>query len=128
MTGKMFREEWARIAWFFIFVGLNATFFIMFVMGVKGLPRRWAQYPPEFQWMQVFSTVGSWILAIGVTIMFINFVHALFRGKPAPANPWRALSLEWQTTSPPETENFEEIPVVTEWPYSYGKKPGVKDA
>jgi cytochrome c oxidase subunit 1 len=54
--------------------------------------------------------------------MFWNFISALFHGEPAPANPWRALTLEWQTSSPPQTENFEEIPTVTDWPYSYGIK------
>lgn len=124
ITGRMYSERPAQIGWFLIFVGLNATFFIMFIMGVEGLPRRWAQYPPQFQWMQVFSTIGSWILAIGLVIMFANLAYSARKGRRAPANPWRALSLEWQTSSPPQTENFEEIPVVTEWPYSYGKKAG----
>jgi cytochrome c oxidase subunit 1 len=91
-------------------------------MGMKGMPRRWAQYPPQFQELHVIATVGSWVLAIGLLIMFWNFVRALFRGEPAPANPWGAQTLEWQTSSPPQTENFGEIPVVTDWPYNFGKK------
>jgi cytochrome c oxidase subunit I len=54
--------------------------------------------------------------------MFYYFIRALFKGEQAPANPWQGKTLEWQTGSPPPTENFAEIPVVTEWPYGYGKK------
>ncbi len=125
MTGRMTSERLARIAWFFIFIGFNVTFFTMFILGTKGMPRRWAQYPPQFQDLHIIATVGSWVLAAGVLIMFWNFAYNLFRGKAAPANPWHAQTLEWQTTSPPQTENFEEIPVVDDWPYSYGK--GARD-
>jgi cytochrome c oxidase subunit 1 len=59
--------------------------------------------------------------------MFVNLVRGLFGGDPAPPNPWGGKTLEWQTSSPPQTENFEEIPVVTEWPYSYGRKKGAGD-
>ena len=128
MTGKMLNEKLARIAWAFIFIGFNVTFFTMFILGMHGMPRRWAEYPPQLQSLHIVSTVGSWILAAGVAIMFINFIRALRVGTPAPANPWRGLTLEWQTSSPPQTENFEEIPVVSDWPYSFGKKTGVKDA
>ena len=83
------------------------------------MPRRYAEYPAQFQALNIVSTVGSWILAMGILIMFANFVRGLFRGAPAPPNPWKALSLEWQTGSPPPTENFKEIPTVTDWPYGY---------
>jgi len=122
MSGRMASERLARVAWWFIFIGFNVTFFTMFILGLKGMPRRWAEYPPQYQDLHIVSTVGSWVLAIGVFIMFWNFAYNLFRGRPAPANPWRGLTLEWQTSSPPQTENFAEIPVVTDWPYGYGKK------
>jgi cytochrome c oxidase subunit 1 len=54
--------------------------------------------------------------------MFSNFIRGFFRGDPAPANPWKGLTLEWQTASPPPTENFETAPVVTDWPYAYAKR------
>ncbi|KAF0216090.1 MAG: cytochrome c oxidase subunit [Geobacteraceae bacterium] len=127
MSGRMLSERLARIAWFFIFIGFNVTFFTMFILGVKGMPRRWAEYPPQYRDLHVISTVGSWVLALGVVIMFWNFIRGLYRGEPAPPNPWRALSLEWQTTSPPQTENFAKLPTVTDWPYGYGKK-GAGDA
>jgi cytochrome c oxidase subunit 1 len=72
------------------------------------------------------ATAGSFVLAIGLFIMFWNLVRGAFKGEPAPPNPWGALTLEWQTSSPPRTENFGEIPVVTDWPYNYGKK-GLKE-
>jgi cytochrome c oxidase subunit I len=122
MSGKMASERLARVAWWFIFIGFNVTFFTMFILGLKGMPRRWAEYPSQYQGLHIVATVGSWVLAIGTVIMFWNFVRALFRGEPAPPNPWRGLTLEWQTSSPPRTENFVEIPTVTDWPYSYGKK------
>ncbi len=123
MTGRMVSERLARIAWGFIFVGFNVTFFTMFILGLKGMPRRWAEYPPQYQTLHIVATVGSWVLAAGAVIMFWNFVRALFRGEHAPPNPWRGLTLEWQASSPPQSENFAEIPTVTDWPYSYGKKP-----
>jgi len=120
MTGKMLNEKVARAAWALIFVGFNVTFFTMFIVGVRGMPRRYAEYLPKFQVENVISTIGSAVLAAGILVMCWNFLHGLRKGAPAPANPWRALSLEWRAASPPETENFHEIPHVTDWPYGYG--------
>ena len=122
MTGRMVNEKVAKIAWAFIFVGFNITFFTMFILGLMGMPRRYAEYLPQQQGLNILATVGSWILAVGVLIMVVNFIRDLFHGVQAPSNPWYSQTLEWQTTSPPATENFEEIPVVTKWPYSYGKR------
>ena len=120
MTGKMLNEKVARVAWALIFVGFNVTFFTMFIVGVRGMPRRYAEYLPKFQVENVISTIGSAVLAVGILVMCWNFLQGLRKGAPAPANPWRALSLEWQAASPTETENFHEIPVVAEGPYGYG--------
>ena len=120
MTGKMLNEKVARAAWALIFVGFNVTFFTMFIVGVRGMPRRYAEYLPKFHTENVISTIGSAILAVGILVMCWNFLQGLRKGDPAPANPWRALSLEWKAASPPDTENFHEIPVVTDWPYGYG--------
>ncbi len=124
MTGRMLDEKRARIAWLLMFIGFNVTFFTQFILGFEGMPRRWAEYPARFQGLNVVSTVGSWLLAAGILVMFWNFVRGLFRGEAAPANPWKALTLEWQVASPPPTENFEEIPTVTDWPYGYPKRKG----
>jgi cytochrome c oxidase subunit 1 len=120
MTGKMLNEKIARLAWALVFIGFNVTFFTMFIVGTRGMPRRYAEYIPKFHTENVISTIGSAVLAVGILVMCWNFLQGLRKGAPAPADPWRALSLEWRAASPPETENFHEIPVVTEWPYSYG--------
>jgi cytochrome c oxidase subunit I len=122
VTGKMLNERWAKQAWWMILVGFNVTFIPMFILGMQGMPRRYAEYPAKYQSLNILATVGSWLLALGIIIMFLNFFRSLKHGAPAPANPWNALTLEWQVPSPPPVENFEEIPTVTDWPYSYGKK------
>ncbi len=120
--GKMFNETVAKIAWFFIFVGFNVTFFPQFFLGIQGMPRRYASYPAEFESLMTLSTYGSRILGFGILIMVINLISGLINGPKAPANPYNSLSLEWQIPSPPPHENFEEIPQVTDWTYGYGKK------
>ncbi|GFO69756.1 cytochrome c oxidase subunit 1 [Geomonas limicola] len=122
MTGRMFNETWAKNAWWLVVAGFNITFFPMFILGMQGMPRRYAEYPAKYQPLNVVATVGSWFLALGVIIMFANFVRSLRNGEPAPDNPWRGLTLEWQTSSPPPEENFHEIPTVTDWPYGYGNR------
>jgi len=120
--GKMFNEAVAKLAWFLIFVGFNVTFFPQFFLGVEGMPRRYASYPPQFQTLHEISTYGSWILGLGIFIMTVNLIAGVIGGKKAPQNPYNSLSLEWQVPSPPPHENFHEIPTVTDWTYGYGKK------
>ena len=122
MTGKMFNEKVAKIAWAFVFIGFNVTFFPQFILGTQGMPRRYADYPPQFQSLNELSTIGSWILGVGMFVMAINLLRGLFNGEKAPQNPFNSLSLEWQVPSPPPHENFEEIPHVNDWTYGYGKK------
>jgi cytochrome c oxidase subunit 1 len=83
------------------------------------MPRRYYDYLPEFQYLHVISTVGSWILILGMIIMFVNLFVSIRRGRQAPANPWGGETLEWTVASPPPLENFAEIPVVTTGPYEY---------
>jgi cytochrome c oxidase subunit 1 len=109
----------AKIAWLLIFVGFNLTFFIQFIAGSKGMPRRYADFVPEYAWYHQFSTVGSYVLAAGLFLVLFNWVHSLMKGKKAPQNPWGAATLEWHTSSPPPTENFVEDPPVAE-PYVLG--------
>ncbi len=122
MTGKMFNEKVAKVAWAFIFIGFNVTFFPQFILGTEGMPRRYYDYLPKYQPLHELSTIGSWILAIGLFLMAINLIRGLLNGEKAPENPYGSLSLEWQVPSPPPHENFEEIPTVTDWTYGYGKK------
>jgi cytochrome c oxidase subunit 1 len=121
MTGKMYNEWMGRLSAFTIFLGFNLTFFPQFVLGYLGMPRRYHVYPPEFQMLNVLSSAGASFLAIGYLLPFTYLLASLFIGKDAGPNPYRATGLEWQTPSPPPTENFPEIPVVTEKPYAYAE-------
>jgi cytochrome c oxidase subunit 1 len=118
MFGRMYSESWGKFAAWLIFVGFNVTFFTQFVMGSKGMPRRYFNYPEEFTSYHVISSIGSYLLAIGFFIVAIYLVHSLVKGRKAPANPWGAATLEWQTSSPPPLHNFTEPPVVGD-PYDY---------
>jgi cytochrome c oxidase subunit 1 len=116
--GKWYNEFWGKIGWLLVFIGFNATFFIQFVAGSEGMPRRYATYPDEFAIYHLISTFGSYILAVGLFVVLFNWVHALWKGAQAPANPWGGNSLEWHTTSPPPHENFERRPE-GEDPYNF---------
>ena len=121
ITGRLYPEGWAQFAALIIFVGFNLTFFPQFVLGYLGMPRRYHEYPPEFQVLNVMSTAGASILAVGYVMPLIYLFWSLRYGKMAGPNPWGATGLEWQTPSPPPTENFEETPVVTEEAYAYAE-------
>ncbi len=119
ISGKLYPEAWARFAALVIFIGFNLTFFPQFILGYLGMPRRYHAYPPEFQVLNVMSTAGASILGAGYIIPMIYLVWSMRYGKNAPSNPWGSTGLEWKTSSPPPTDNFEEPPVVTEDPYTY---------
>jgi cytochrome c oxidase subunit I len=119
ISGRMYPEGWGNLAALIIFVGFNLTFFPQFVLGYLGMPRRYWQYKPEFQVLNVLSTAGATILAVGYLMPMIYFLWSMRYGKPAPDNPWAAAGLEWTTPSPPPTFNFDETPVVTWEAYNY---------
>jgi cytochrome c oxidase subunit 1 len=102
-----------------MYIGFNLTFFPQFVLGYLGMPRRYHAYAPEFQIYNIMSSAGASILGVGYLLPVIYFIWSLKFGKKAPANPWKATGLEWQTTSPPPKHNFAETPVVTGPPYQY---------
>jgi cytochrome c oxidase subunit 1 len=120
ITGRLYPDVWARIAAVIIFLGFNLTFFPQFVLGYMGMPRRYAIYPAEFQVLNVLSSAGASILAVGYAIPLIYLFWSIRYGPVAPQNPWGAKGLEWEyAQSPPITENFEVMPVVTEDAYNY---------
>ncbi len=121
MFGKMYSEFWGRIACALIFIGFNMVFFTQFILGSKGMPRRYFNYLDQYQPLHAFSTYGSWVLGLGLLLVLIYLIDSLVDGKPAPANPWGALTLEWQTDSPPITENFTHTPEVHHGPYAFDK-------
>ncbi len=119
MTGRMYPDLIGRIAAVTIFIGFNLTFFPQFVLGYLGMPRRYHAYAPEFQALNVLSTAGASILAIGFLVPAFYLLWSLKYGKVAGADPWGALSLEWTIPSPPPTFNFDETPVITGPAYPY---------
>jgi cytochrome c oxidase subunit 1 len=119
MTGRMYPEIWGKLSALVVFIGFNLTFFPQFILGYLGMPRRYYEYPPEYQVLNVMSTAGASILAVGYVLPLVYLLLSLRYGAVAGPNPWRATGLEWQTASPPPTHNFEVTPVVTEGPYDY---------
>ena len=119
MTGRMYPESLGRLAAVILFIGFNLTFFPQFILGYLGMPRRYHFYPPEFQALNVLSTSGASILAIGYLLPALYLIWSLRHGAIAGNNPWQATGLEWQTQSPPLTENFTEIPIMDHEAYDY---------
>jgi len=118
-TGRMYSEPWGRVSALLIFLGFNVTFFPQFILGYLGMPRRYATYPAEFQLLNVLSSAGATILAAGYLFPMLSLVYSLWFGRKAPANPWNAKGLEWETSSPPPTHNFLSPPEVPRIPYDY---------
>lgn len=128
MTGRMYPEMLARIAAIATFIGFNTTFFPQFLLGYLGMPRRYAVYPPEFQFLNICSTLGATILSVGAALPLFYLAWSFKYGRKAGDNPWGATGLEWETTSPPPTFNFDETPVVDRDPYDYAHLYGQQES
>jgi len=124
MTGRMYPDIWGRVSAVIIFIGFNLTFFPQFVLGYLGMPRRYHAYPAEFQALNVLSSAGASILAVGFVIPLFYLLWSLKYGPVAGDNPWGAYGLEWTTSSPPPTFNFEKTPIVTGPAYNYQSREG----
>ena len=118
-TGRMYPEAWGRVSAFLIFIGFNVTFFPQFLLGYLGMPRRYHDYPPEFQFLNILSSAGATILAAGYLFPMVYLIWSLWFGRKALDNPWNAKGLEWTTTSPPPAHNFLQPPTVDFEPYDY---------
>ena len=127
MSGRTYPEGWGRLSAMFIFCGFILTFLPQFALGTMGMPRRYPAYPPEFQVLNVLSTAGASILAVGYLMPLVYLAWSARWGGVAGDNPWRATGLEWTTPSPPPTGNFAAAPVVTRDPYDYEQEYGKKD-
>lgn len=119
ISGRMYPEGWAKLSALIVFVGFNLTFFPQFLLGYMGMPRRYHSYPPEFQVLNVMSSAGATILAVGYLLPMIYLTWSMRYGKIASSNPWPATGLEWKTPSPPPTENFAVTPDVDWEPYDF---------
>jgi cytochrome c oxidase subunit 1 len=127
MTGRMYDERLGKLHFWLTFIGFNATFFPMHLIGVQGMPRRVSDYDPVFGDWNLFISVASFFLGASTIVFLYNMVTSMRRGPVAAANPWRSLTLEWQVSSPPPVFNFDEIPQVVGNPYEYGV-PGARHA
>ncbi|HEX8520761.1 MAG TPA: cbb3-type cytochrome c oxidase subunit I [Tepidisphaeraceae bacterium] len=111
MFGRMVNVAWGNVGMILLLIGFNVTFFPQFIMGAKGMPRRYATYPVEFTGFHQVSTYGAYLMAIGLFTIAFNLLHALLKGVKAPANPWGSNTLEWHSPSPPPHDNFPVEPV-----------------
>jgi hypothetical protein len=117
-TGKMYPESLGKICATGVFFGFNLTFLPQFVMGARGMPRRYWDYDPQYQIFHQLSTIGAFVLGISLFIVVCYLFTSLKTGAKAPRNPWGGSSLEWQAPTPPTLYNFEKPPVLHEL-YNY---------
>ena len=124
MTGRMMDEKLGWIHFWGTQIGFNVAFMAMFVAGLQGMPRRVADYDPIFATANFITSIFAFLLIAAIAVFFYNVVISWRAGEKASANPWSALSLEWQVPTPVPLENFETIPVVTSAPYGYDQIEG----
>jgi cytochrome c oxidase subunit I len=117
----MYYEGLGKLHFALTFVGTTLAFVPMHAAGLLGMPRRVASYDPEFAFWNVITSLGGFLLGVSVLPFILNIVSSWIQGEPSGNNPWRAIGLEWLTTSPPPVENFAEIPIVIAPPYGYGR-------
>ncbi len=120
MTGRMLNETWGKIHFALTLIGFNLCFFPMHILGLQGMPRRVAQYDPQFAEINLICSIGAFILAISTIPFLVNAVYSWLKGEKAPSNPWKALTLEWTTDSPPIPHNWHGEPPLLTHPYDYG--------
>jgi cytochrome c oxidase subunit 1 len=128
ITGRMYSEALGRVSAVIIFIGFNLTFMPQFILGQLGMPRRYHAYTPEFQVLHILSSAGASILAVGFIMPVIYLAWSIKYGEKVGPNPWMASGLEWQTASPPPTENFTYQPVVTHEPYEFENVEEIRQA
>jgi cytochrome c oxidase subunit 1 len=114
ITGRLLSESLGKASFWTMFIGFNATFFVQHALGLSGMPRRIYTYQPGLGWStyNLISTIGSYILGVGVLLTIINIYRSLTKGQIAGPDPWKGNTLEWFTTSPPPVNNFDEVPRV----------------
>jgi cytochrome c oxidase subunit 1 len=120
MTGKMYDERLGKLHFWLTFISFNVTFGPMHWVGLEGMPRRVADYADKFAAWNLVESIGAFALGLATIVFVYNFIVSWAAGPPAPGNPWRARTLEWQVSSPPPIFNFDEIPQVVGGPYEYG--------
>jgi cytochrome c oxidase subunit 1 len=119
MFGRRYSERWGMVASISVFTGFFFTFMPQFLLGNAGMPRRYWSYPAKYQWLNVLSTAGASVLALGMLLTLGYLLVALFRGERSSRNPWEARSFEWLAESPPPVHNFAEQPSMERGPYDF---------
>ncbi len=127
MTGRMYNEKLGKLHFWLTFIGFNVTFFPMHYIGLQGMPRRVADYADRFADFNLFISIASFALGASTVVFLYNMIWSWKYGPKAGDNPWHAMTLEWQVSSPPPIFNFDEIPQVVGGPYEYGV-PGARHA
>ncbi|MDP4691243.1 MAG: cbb3-type cytochrome c oxidase subunit I [Candidatus Nanopelagicales bacterium] len=120
MTGRFLDERTGSIGFWTAFAGFQITFMSMFVAGLQGQPRRVLQFDNLFNLSNWISTIGAYVIGIGMLIFLAAIISSWRSGEIASSNPWQAQTLDWQTATPVPLENFPVLPVVTKLPYDYG--------
>ena len=123
ITGRMYNERLGQLHFWWFTIAFNLTFLPMFWLGIEGMRRRVADYPSEFGPVNLFVSIMAVNIFLSVAVFAFNMIRSWRTGPRAAANPWKAKTLEWQTSSPPPVENFAAIPTVTAGPYQYGSPP-----
>jgi len=120
MADRYLDERIASVGFWTAFAGFQLTFFAMFVAGLQGMPRRVLQFDDAFNIANWTSTIGAYVIGIGMLIFLYAMITSWRGGVPAPGNPWGAHTLEARTETPVPLENFPVLPVVTSDPYDFG--------
>ena len=121
MTGRMLHERSGYISFWLVQIGFQVLFLGMFAAGSQGQPRRVADYTPDFDTSNLISTIGAYTVGLGMIVLLWSVVHSWRKGAVAPMNPWGAKTLEWSVPNPIPLENFDQEPIVSDHPYTYGK-------
>jgi cytochrome c oxidase subunit 1 len=128
MFGRMYSERVGLLTSAMVFLGFLITFVPQFFLGNAGMPRRYYSYPSSYQWLHVVSTVGAYLIGVGIVVTLVNLLVALRYGARADKNPWGSRSFEWSAPSPPPKHNFLTPPVINRGPYDYELTVGEADA
>jgi cytochrome c oxidase subunit I len=114
MTGIRLSERIGKLGFWFTFIGFNMTFWPLFVVGLRGMPRRIQTYPASAGWTDpnLLASIGFGVLTIGVLLFLVNLVVSIRKKEPAGEDPWGGYTLEWVTTSPPPEHNFDWLPPI----------------
>jgi cytochrome c oxidase subunit I+III len=115
VTGRLYHERWAQASFWLTFVGTGLTFFPMHIVGLLGMTRRVYTYQSGLGWdgYNLAETIGAYLLAAGILVIFANLTWSYFRGAPAGPDPFFGGTLEWTIPSPPPAYNFAVIPTVS---------------